>query len=98
MFGATKRNEETSMTSEVSLRDVKESDLAIFYEQQLDPEATRMAAFPSRGWDAFMAHWAKIMNEQTATNQTIVFDGRVAGYIVCWKASDEWQVGYWIGR
>jgi len=28
------------------LRDVVETDLPIFYEQQLDPASTRMAAFP----------------------------------------------------
>ena len=30
----------------VALRTVKQSDLSIFYEQQLDPEATSMAEFP----------------------------------------------------
>lgn len=33
------------MTNRVLLRDVTESDLPIFYEQQLDPDATAMAAF-----------------------------------------------------
>ena len=32
----------------ILLRNVIESDLPIFFEQQLDPEATAMAAFPSR--------------------------------------------------
>jgi RimJ/RimL family protein N-acetyltransferase len=86
------------MTSEVSLRDVQESDLPTFYDQQLDPEATCMAAFPSRDRDAFMAHWAKIMSDKSGTQHTIIFDGRVAGNIVCWKESDEYLVGYWIGK
>lgn len=47
------------MTTEISLREVQESDLPIFFEQQLDPEAARMAAFPARDRDAFMAHWRK---------------------------------------
>ena len=47
------------MRNKVTLRKVRKADLTVFYEQQLDPEATRMAAFPSRGRDAFMAHWAK---------------------------------------
>jgi RimJ/RimL family protein N-acetyltransferase len=34
--------------SPILLRDVIESDLPILFEQQLDPEATAMAAFPSR--------------------------------------------------
>jgi|GEM_PF-5623469 len=36
------------MASTVSLRDVTESDLPIFFAHQLDPEAVRMAAFPVR--------------------------------------------------
>jgi RimJ/RimL family protein N-acetyltransferase len=86
------------MTSDVSLRDVNESDLPIFYEQQLDPEATRMAAFPSRNRDAFMAHWSKILGDKSLIVQTIIFDGRVAGNIGCWVESDERRVGYWIGK
>ncbi len=35
--------------SDITLRDVIESDLPILFEQQLDPEATEMADFPSRG-------------------------------------------------
>ena len=47
----------------VTLREVTQEDLPIFFEHQLDAEATRMAAFPSRDRDAFMAHWARIMSE-----------------------------------
>ena len=82
----------------VSLRDVQESDLATFYAKQLDPEAARMAAFPSRDWDAFTAHWAKIMTSTSGTIQTVVFDGSVAGNIGSWQDGAETLVGYWIGR
>jgi len=54
------------MTNDVRLRAVQPSDLPIFFEQQLDPEATRMAAFPARSHDAFMAHWTKILAEPKA--------------------------------
>ena len=82
----------------IIIRDVIKTDLTIFYEQQLDPEATQMAAFPSRDRDAFMAHWAKIMGNDNVTLKTILFDGRVAGNIVSWDQSGQWLVGYWIGR
>ncbi|MGH2618421.1 MAG: GNAT family N-acetyltransferase, partial [Thermomicrobiales bacterium] len=36
------------MTSTVRLRDVTEDDLPIFFEQQLDPLASHMAAFAVR--------------------------------------------------
>jgi RimJ/RimL family protein N-acetyltransferase len=45
-----------------------------------------------------MAHWAKIMNDKTLAIQTVIFDGKVAGNIGCWKESDERRVGYWIGK
>ena len=86
------------MTNEILLRDVTKSDLHILFEQQLDPDATAIAAFPSRDRDAFMAHWAKIMADESNILKTILFDGRVAGNIVGWESSGEWEVGYWIGK
>jgi RimJ/RimL family protein N-acetyltransferase len=86
------------MTNNIRIRDVTESDLPILFEQQLDPEATAMAAFPSRDRDAFMAHWAKIMAGESNILKTIVFNGQVAGNIVGWESSGEWEVGYWIGK
>jgi hypothetical protein len=41
---------------DVRLRDVTDADLPVFYEHQRDPEATGMAAFPARDWDAFVKH------------------------------------------
>lgn len=83
----------------VILRDVTEADLPIFYEQQLDPDATQMAAFPARDRDAFMAHWKnKIMDNDNVTVKAILFDGHVAGNIVSWEQSGKREVGYWIGK
>jgi hypothetical protein len=70
------------LTSEVLLRDVTEGDLPIFFEQQLDPNANRMAAFTARDpadWDAFTARWTRILGDETITKKTILFDGHVAG-------------------
>jgi len=86
------------MTDNVLLRGVTESDLPILFEHQLDPDATAMAAFPSRDRDAFMAHWAKIMADNSTTLKTILFDDQVAGSIACFELLGELEVGYWIGR
>jgi RimJ/RimL family protein N-acetyltransferase len=86
------------MSNQIFLRDVTESDLPILFEQQLDPEATAMAAFPSRDRESFMAHWAKIMADKSVVLKTILFDGQVAGSIVSWDASGECEVGYWLGK
>jgi RimJ/RimL family protein N-acetyltransferase len=87
------------MTREVRLRDIQPDDLPIFYAQQLDAEATRMAAFPARDRAAFDAHWAKnILGNPAAINRTIVVDGQVAGNIGSWLQDGERLVSYWIGR
>jgi RimJ/RimL family protein N-acetyltransferase len=80
------------------LRAVVEADLPVFYEHQLDPKATAMAAFPSRDRDTFMAHWARTLANDSALTWTIVCDGEVAGNIGCWEADGRRLVGYWIGR
>ena len=86
------------MAAIVTLRDVIESDLPVFYEHQADPEAHRMAAFPPREKEAFDAHWAKVLDNKTGLIKTIVWDGNAAGYIGSWEDSGERKVGYWIGR
>jgi RimJ/RimL family protein N-acetyltransferase len=84
--------------AEIYLRDVIDSDLDIFYEQQADPEANRMAAFPARERDAFMVHWAKNLANVGNTHRTIVADGQVAGNIVSYEMDGQREVGYWLGR
>src|SRR5437870_13024423 len=74
----------------VTLREVTKEDLPTFFEHQLDAEATRMAAFPSRDRDAFMAHWARIMSKETNETgilNTILADETVAGNVVYWEAA-----------
>jgi RimJ/RimL family protein N-acetyltransferase len=86
------------MTNNVQLRDVLESDLPIFFEQQLDPEAAQMAAFPARNREAFMTHWARIMADESVLIKTILLDGHVAGNIVSFIQLGEREVGYWLGK
>ena len=82
----------------VSLREVAEGDLATFFEHQLDSAATAMAAFPARDKDAHMAHWHRILGDETAITKTILFGGQVAGNIVSWEQDGGREVGYWIGK
>ena len=85
-------------SGDVRLRDVTESDLPILFEQQLDPEANQMAAFPARDWDVFMAHWARLLSDTSTVKKTILFEGQVAGNIGKFELSGQPLVGYWIGR
>src|SRR5258708_37485995 len=80
------------------LREVVGADLPVFFEHQLDREAAAMAAFPPRERDAFMAHWAKTLANDSALTWTVVSNGAVAGNIGCWEDDGRRLVGYWIGR
>ena len=80
------------------LREIVEADLPALYEYECDPEAAAMAGFPSRNRDAFMAHWAKTLANDSALTMAIVSEGEVAGNIGCWESEGQRFVGYWIGR
>ncbi len=84
-------------TGEVTLRDVEEADLAIFFAHQQEAEANRMAAFPARGREAFAAHWARILADEGVETQAIVADGQVVGNVVSFEHDGRREVGYWIG-
>jgi RimJ/RimL family protein N-acetyltransferase len=86
------------MKNTIHLRDVLERDLPIFFEHQLDPEASQMASFPSRSREGFMSHWTKLMADPSILMKTILFNGQVAGNIVCFEQLGEREVGYWIGK
>jgi RimJ/RimL family protein N-acetyltransferase len=90
------------MTS-VRLREVEQDDLPTFFEQQLDPEAIRMAAFtvadPSDR-EAFDAKWQRILGNEETTTRTIVVDDEVAGSVSKYRDPDlpGPEVTYWLGR
>lgn len=85
--------------SEVELRDIRIEDLETLYEQQLDPEALRMAAFPSRNREAFFEHWrTKVLGDDSAVKQAVVAEGRLAGYVSSFNSHGLRMVGYWLGR
>jgi RimJ/RimL family protein N-acetyltransferase len=91
------------MASDVLLRDVCEGDLQVFFQHQRDPAANHMAAFAAKDpadWDAFATKWTNILGDDSITKKTILFDGRVAGSVVCFVApwSGQREVSYWIGR
>jgi RimJ/RimL family protein N-acetyltransferase len=80
------------------LREVAEADLDVFYEHQLDPEATAMALFPSRDRESFDAHWRRLLADDSLVTRTIIDEGAVAGNVGCWEQDGRRLVGYWLGR
>lgn len=89
------------MTSDLFLREVLESDLSIFFEQQLDPETNYRAAFAAddpTDRQAFDAHWRKKLNNPDVTIRTIVWNNQVAGYISNNQDFPFPEVSYWLGK
>jgi RimJ/RimL family protein N-acetyltransferase len=84
--------------AEVALRETIDADLDTLFEFQADPEASAMAAFPSRDLPAFVEHEAKIKADPSAIQRTIVADVGVVGSIGSWEVEGERDVGFWIGR
>ncbi|WKZ35965.1 MAG: GNAT family N-acetyltransferase [Anaerolineales bacterium] len=85
--------------AKITLRPVTEADLSILFQQQLDPEAAAMSAYPSKDRGEFMRHWEGILKNKSLTARTIIYKEKVAGHILCWKEGKyEQRVGYWIGR
>jgi RimJ/RimL family protein N-acetyltransferase len=85
----------------VRLRDVIEGDLPTLFEQQLDEEANYMAAFTRKDpadREAFMAHWNKILGDETITIRSILFNGQLAGSILTHAWFGEPEISYWLGK
>lgn len=85
------------------LRDVTPDDLGIFFEQQRDPEANRMAAFTLADPEdraAFDEHWARIRADPSVTMKTILLGDRIVGSIGSWvdPGLGTREVTYWIAR
>ncbi|MGW3664697.1 GNAT family N-acetyltransferase [Streptomyces sp. NPDC005141] len=87
---------------EVSLRDVRDTDLPIFFDQSNDPEGLRMAAFTAKDPSdraQFNAHWARIRQDSTIIARTVVGDSdKVVGNAAVFGPPEEREVTYWIGR
>jgi RimJ/RimL family protein N-acetyltransferase len=80
------------------LREVLEDDIAVFFEQQNDAEAIRMAVWVPRERDAFYEHWHRILGDDELVAKTIVSGDDVAGNISSWGREGKRFVGYWLGR
>ena len=83
----------------ITLRPVLPSDLPILFQQQLDPQAVAMSAYPAKDRGEFMRHWEGILKNKNVTARAIVYKEKVAGHIICWKEGKfEQRVGYWISN
>jgi RimJ/RimL family protein N-acetyltransferase len=84
-----------------SLREMRDEDLPLLFEQWADPVAAHMAAFTAPDHmdrDAFDRRWARLRADETILTRVIVVDDEVAGTIGSWGDAGEREVTYWIGR
>ncbi|WNZ07926.1 GNAT family N-acetyltransferase [Streptomyces sp. 11x1] len=86
---------------EISLREVRDSDLPFFWSHARDPEAQRIAAFTGEyhsDRELFDGHWAKIRANPDILARTVVAGGEVVGNAAVYGPPDEREVTYWIDR
>lgn len=87
--------------SRVTLRDIQEDDLPIFFEHQQDPVSNHMAAFTSKDpsdWNQFWNHWNRILTDQNIFKQSIIQENQVVGHVISFEMFGEREVTYWINR
>jgi RimJ/RimL family protein N-acetyltransferase len=86
---------------ECVLREVRDEDLAVLFEQWADPAAMQMAAFTvpdHMDRDAFERRWSRLRADDSLITRAILVDGEVVGTIGSWGVPGEREVTYWIGR
>jgi RimJ/RimL family protein N-acetyltransferase len=83
------------------LRELRDEDLPVLFEQWADPVAAHMAAFTAPDHmdpNAFERRWSRLRADENVINRVIVVDGEVAGTIGSWGDPGQREVTYWIGR
>ncbi|MER0484157.1 GNAT family N-acetyltransferase [Streptomyces sp. Edi2] len=86
---------------DISLRELQDSDLPVFWEQLTDPELHQMAALTRKyHYDRghFDRHWAKVRSDPAVLLRTVLADGVVAGHAAVFGSPSEREVTYVVGR
>lgn len=85
---------------DITLRQIHDSDLPVFFRHTNDPEALLMAAFTAKDpadRAAFDAHWERIRASDVVA-RTVLADGDVVGNAAVYGEPGEREVTYWIDR
>lgn len=86
----------------VHLRKTIPSDLDTLFDYQADDEAGYMAAFVNpTSWkdrEAYRAKWEKLLQDDTISSYTILYNGEIAGSIGKWLKDAEPQITYGISK
>ena len=85
----------------ITLREVTEQDVEVFFDFMQDKEQQWQAAFIAEHPEDYTAHtnhWNKILADPANVNLTIELDGAVVGNIGRWWLDGVPQLTYWIGK
>jgi RimJ/RimL family protein N-acetyltransferase len=86
---------------EIILRDVRDSDLPVFWAHMSDERAQHVAGV-TRGYHydraAFDVHWDKVRSDPAVIVRTVLADGEVAGHAAVFGPPGEREVSYWVDR
>lgn len=86
---------------EFLLRATIESDLEVFFLNQLDEESNQMAAFTSvdpTDKKAYMDKWTNLLSDETIHMKTIIYNDKVAGTVAKYEMDGQSEITYWIGN
>lgn len=86
---------------EISLRNSTESDIEIFFQNQLDEEANYMAAFTPKDpsdKEAYVSKWTRLLKDPTINMKTIIADGEIAGTVLKFEMDGKAEITYALGK
>ena len=83
---------------EVHLRELTAADLPALFALENDPMSSRQAAVVPRDWEAFQAHWAKVLTNADVTTRGILQEDKLVGQVSSFSRDGKSWVGYWIDR
>jgi RimJ/RimL family protein N-acetyltransferase len=84
--------------AEVSLRNLRNSDLMIFFEQQVDPNEHALINSQTSDRNVYFKHWKLVRGNDANYFKTIIADGEIAGYVLSWRSSRRRLISYWLGK
>ena len=85
----------------VSLREIADEDLPIFFEQMTNPAACHMAAFTCkdpRDHAAFLGWFTRVRGDPQIVACTVVCEGVVVGQVLSCPREDRREICYWFGQ
>jgi ribosomal-protein-alanine N-acetyltransferase len=87
--------------NQLRLRQAEKSDLELFFQFQLDEEATYLAAFTAKDptdKEAYIEKYSKHLNDPTISMKTILVDEIIVGSIAKFLMEGDTEITYWIDK